>query len=653
MSPVEMHANEVQIYASPILVKGQQYYATLTSERLILEGNGPTREFKATSLDTPRAVTTGNNEPGVEVVLSTPSGRKEMIWTFPVDSVFKAGEQSAWIENIEKASGKADMPLRESGGIPVNRPQFTSSMNTGQYPAPSYQRGETEELSTAGVRIKRAYYTLYLTNLRLILQNNLGKIGREFSVAEITDASPMNSETGEPSIALSIGSQNGMKQMLLTFPTEMARDAWIRELSVHLPSRKPVSVSKPEQAQGAARLGTFVPAENEHLLESTKDVRIKSNFVIAHLTNTRFVIEGRAGIVGEFAVSALLRCVRMAGELGEPGISVSMRGREGDREMHLIFQSMDERERWMLLFEGVMPKVVPQPAPAASQYTVTQVTPPQQQNTAVRYCPVCGARNHINDTICGMCGSDLVPNAPSAPRYDEQGDYGYENQQEYASRARRERAGREPRQPRERRERAPRQPRERVYREKPPYNGSKLGFLTRPSDAFMYYFHETPRDALAMYLGSGALWAILTGLLMAFVLPNILQLDAEKLPIMSALADNPLLLVFFILMLFVLWIVFTLISGAVGGFIARLIDPGCMVSEVLAIKMRTDMAYAFIGWIPVIGMFIASIWSGICAGKGVVAGQNTTPGAGFGGVFAGIILAYVLLFVLGIVGGNL
>ena len=39
MPPVEMHANEVQHYASPILVKNRQFFATLTSERI--EGSIP------------------------------------------------------------------------------------------------------------------------------------------------------------------------------------------------------------------------------------------------------------------------------------------------------------------------------------------------------------------------------------------------------------------------------------------------------------------------------------------------------------------------------------------------------------------------------------------------------------------------------------
>ena len=44
-----MNDGEVQHYASSILVKGQQYFATLTNERLIIDG--PTsREFKTTSI---------------------------------------------------------------------------------------------------------------------------------------------------------------------------------------------------------------------------------------------------------------------------------------------------------------------------------------------------------------------------------------------------------------------------------------------------------------------------------------------------------------------------------------------------------------------------------------------------------------------------
>ena len=74
MSPFEMHANEVQQYTSPILVKNRQYLATLTSERLIIEGGPSDREFKVSSILSARPYVLDDRSPGLLIVVFTPSG---------------------------------------------------------------------------------------------------------------------------------------------------------------------------------------------------------------------------------------------------------------------------------------------------------------------------------------------------------------------------------------------------------------------------------------------------------------------------------------------------------------------------------------------------------------------------------------------------
>lgn len=112
MLPTEMHPNEVQHYASPILVKNREFYATITSERLIIEGGPSPREFKVSSIVSADPCKLETGEPGLRLVVSTPDGQKEMVWGFPVANVFKAGEQEAWTDQIAKVTGE-EKPFSE------------------------------------------------------------------------------------------------------------------------------------------------------------------------------------------------------------------------------------------------------------------------------------------------------------------------------------------------------------------------------------------------------------------------------------------------------------------------------------------------------------------------------------------------------------
>ncbi len=624
MSPFEMHAHEVQHYASPVLVKNRQYLATLTSERLIIEGGSSDREFRISSILSARPCDLGNHEPGLMLVISTPSGQKEMIWGFPVGDVFKTGEQGAWIEHIGEVIGdkpfavpgdgraapaRSAEPVRE---IKVSRPPEVSE----NMARPEFIAGESVIIETAGVRVKQTFYTLYLTNVRLIMQNNTGKIGREFAIAELRDAAEFVSEGGEPSIAISVGFQSGAKQMVLSFPKESARDAWMRELRAVLPVRMPLISAAPEQAIVTCA-GNFVPDAGERLLVSTEGVRIKRTFVTLHLTGTRFVIEGKTGILGEFAISTLKRANRLAGEVGEPGIALLIGGRDGEKEMHLLFPSMPDRERWIGKLGEVLPEEqTPVYVPETNKYTVTTVTPPSLRNTQDKYCHACGARNHVDAENCALCGTPfgggLVPSD--------------------------EHSGRSAR--REKRERPEK-------RAKSPYNGGVIGFVTRPSDAFSYYMRETPRDAVGMFLLSGALWAVISVLLIAYVVPVVLKLSLENFPLFMSLQSNLLLLVFFVLILYVIWLVCVMMRAVITGIVARVCEPEVKFSEIMAIVMRSSLSYAVIGWIPIIGMFAASIWSAVVTWKGLVVGQNMRAGQAAVSALLGLVLIYVLLFAAG------
>lgn len=641
MSPVEMHANEVRHYASPILVKSRQFFATLTSERLIVEGGPSPREFKVSSILSASPCKLDTGEPGLKLIVSTPDGQKEMIWGFPVGNAFKIGEQEAWTDQITKVSGVK--PFAEGGGevakprtavpprIPAPELKIKTSIPAPDIPAnsirPDFVSGESVVIETAGVRVKRTFYTIYLTNIRLILQNTTGKIGREFAIAELMDAAAFETEEGEPAIALSVGSQTGAKQMVLSFPTDSARSAWMQEIKAKLPVRQTL-ISAASEPTVVTCTGLFAPDAGERVILSTGGVRIKRNFVTLHLTNTRMVIEGKAAILGEFSLNTLVRAIRLAGEVGEPGIALQIAGREGEKEMHLLFSGMPDRELWIQKLSEVLPEEDHSMyAPASRQYTVTAVSPPTQRNSQDMYCPACGARNHVDDELCALCGTLLHPGSVSA-----------ESSRAPARREKRAKAERPAK--RERPERGEK-------REKIPYNGGAIGFITRPSDAFSYYLRETPRDALGMFLLSGALWAVLSVLMIAYVLPAVLHISTTDFPIFTALQTDLMLLVLFVLVLYVIWIICVMIQALVTGIVARVCEPEVRFSEIMAIVMRSTLSYPVIGWIPILGQFAAGIWSAVVTWKGLTAGQNMRAGQAAVAAFLGLIIVYVLLFAIG------
>ena len=636
-----MHDGEVQHYASSILVKGQQYFATLTNERLIIEG--PTsREFKTTSIIAAYPILLQDREPAVKIIFATPAGQKEMIWTFPCSEQFREGERDAWVDNITNIVGENPLAVPAETTDEQTRTDISKDIvieTEAEKPKPSeiitiidskpeekpagepdLIPGETITISTAGVRVKHTFFTIYLTNLRLILQNNAGKIGREFAISDLKDAAELESESGEPEIALSVGMQSGLRQMILSFPTKPARDAWMSELQAKLPAHRPAP--KQEEPAAPERVGTFVPATNEKTLVTTPNVRIKNRLSVIHLTNTRFVVDSASGLVGEFALNTLNRAVRMASEIGEPGIALKIGSSMGEKEMHIIFSSVNDRESWI----DALTEVIPDRAittPETREYSVTTVTPQKPVHTQQISCPSCHAVNHAADEYCSFCGAELHP-MPAEERPQRQ-----------QKRAKPEKV---------RAERPPRMP-----KPKAPYNGSIMGFITRPTDAFSYYCRDGVKQALPFFLISGAVWSVITVLFLAFIIPLLLKLDKATFPIITSLSGNPLLLIILILMLFVLWAVGVLLHAVISGGLAALIEPGASFSECMGVVMRSSMTFAVCGWIPILGMFAASIWAAVCAWKGIASSQDMGQGAAAAASFVGLAIVYAVLVCIGVI----
>ena len=616
MSPVSLQNGEVQYYASPVLVKNVRYHATITNLRLIIEGS-VSREFRVANIVAAYPAVLEENKPGIKLVLATPTGQKEMLLSFPLGDVFKKGEQEAWLNAIQKAVG--DKPFAEGALAPATEVEtspgvaITPQKNQAQQEtsvAPNLIRGESVLISTAGIRIKHSFYTAYLTNLRFILQNNMGKIGREFAIAELKDAAELESDSGEAEIAMSVGMQSGLKQMILTFPTRNARDAWMRELHNKLPRKQP---ELSHDSVSTTRIGTFVPATNERVLISTPNVKIKNRPMVLHLTNTRFIIDSSSGVMGEFAVNSLIRAVRISSELGEPGINVTIGSPSGKKDMHLIFMAMNDREAWMDELSAMIPKDAASPASFSyGGYSVTSVEPKKSSQTLS--CPKCGALNNTFDEFCALCGANLHEPSRRSP-------------------LRREREIRARKEPRMRQD----------------YTGGIIGFITRPTDAYEYYSHESPKTALPMCLIVGLLWAILTSLLLAYVFPFFLNIEGDTFPVLVEIQTNFMALLILILILYVIWFISIIFRAVVAGLISHIFDPTVKLSEVMAIVMRSSFAYGVCGWIPVLGLFVAGIWSAISTWFGLRITQNLSAVASAIASVLGLIIVYVVIIVVGMI----
>jgi hypothetical protein len=605
------------------MVKTQQYIGTISSERLIIESGTTIREFKIASIIGADPITLPNNEPGLKIVLSTTNGHKEMIWSFPVRDVFKAGEQHAWADLIKKVVGNNLFSVSTSQSTSTR----VASVTTVSSQFPVYSQDEMEILKTAGVRVKHTYYALYLTNFRLILQNASGKIGREFAITELMDASRMESESGEPAIALTIGSETDVKQMVLTFPSFGSREVWMVRLSANLSVH-----AMPLLAAQTPQMFTLHPGEKTHM--SSPGTRVKHASFTAYLTNTRFVLMGSTNgtfaIVGEFAVNTLKKVVRIAGEFGEPGACLTIASREGKKDMHMFFPSMELREMWIAKFEGIISPEQPQmfDNTASAKYSVTTVTPQSRGNAPVKHCIVCGARNHPDDRFCAMCGKSLgetgIINATAVGEEmlessvsDMFGGNGNVLKQRKKKTKREKRLRRDNENDltsewntKKRREFQPKHKHAlKRSNEKRLYNGGVVAFLTRTINVFGNYNSDSPCDAIGSFLITGIIWAVISVVMLAYALPMILPITTANFPIIGSLQSNVLAMIVLAVVMLVLLIVFVVIQGVLSGIFAKIFGEDISIGETTIILMQNTLPYAILGWVPGGGILIAGIWS--------------------------------------------
>ena len=184
---------------------------------------------------------------------------------------------------------------------------------------------------------------------------------------------------------------------------------------------------------------------------------------------------------------------------------------------------------------------------------------------------------------------------------------------------------------------------------KKPYEGGIAGFLTRPADAFEYYGREGPRDAIGVFLIAGIVWAVISVVVLAFVLPKVLPVTASEFPILGALSSNMMAMVMLIVVMFVLWMVFVMIQGVLSGVFAKVFGEDASIGETMAVVMRSSLPYAVVGWIPGFGILIAAIWSLVATIKGFGSALDMRGGAAAGCAVLGLVVVAVILVALGMI----
>jgi hypothetical protein len=301
---------------------------------------------------------------------------------------------------------------------------------------------------------------------------------------------------------------------------------------------------------------------------------------------------------------------------------------------------------------------------ASAQYSVTTVIPPARGSASMKYCTVCGARNHPDDRFCAMCGKSLgemgtagvtglMLESPVPDMFGEDSDVSRQREKK----SKRERSlwrGDEygeswwwclKKRPRWslKRDRVSKRLKKKNQRK-----GGIVEFLTRPADAFQYYGRESPCDAFGPFLITGVVWAIVSIAMLAYVLPVILPIATTDFPIIGELQSNLLTMMVLFVVMLVIWVVFIVIQGVFSGVFARMFGEDVPIGEITAVVMRSALPYAVVGWFPGFGILIAAIWSLFATIKGFVAVFDMPSDAATGCGILGLGVVASILVIFGI-----
>jgi hypothetical protein len=568
---------------SGILIKGERYSIGISPSGITVRPDDRASKPAGFPLSAVMGVDPepGNGrDPSLALSIRTSGGIRRMILSFPGD----AGGSSA--------RDRAISMIRDIRGDGAPR------QNT---PAPK-KAPSTPFCSFTGITIKDIPFRsdLYTDRICLIPEAGDGT-PREFRQSEIFDIVPEFTPEGLQSAVLAIATGSGIRRLILCFPSEKGgsfeRDRFIVRVQEILDGTA-ASTSDTQSKRGRA------PARIEYPICQRSELLMDNEQVGLLLTSKRLIIydgDGTSASVREaFRSSQILDASPTIDLSGMPALTISLISKEKEIFHRIIvFEDEDERDTWIAYLtadetpppmiegeyddteygdHGSLDEEVDESEEGSGEDDQDEEeTPPppeddQKPPPPVCRCPVCETLIAPESPWCDTCGVRLSP------------DHDWRGLSEYVLQSTED----DPLTPRPKRE-----------------YGRLLTFLIAPSGAGR--FRDDPIQLPLTFFLTSMLVCILGNVGIIDYLAGYAGLDPALYPAISGLITDPATMVVFTLTT----ITAASVAALIAAFLAFLITGMGEGSfrRLLRITLYSALPFGIAGLIPVIGLFIAGIWS--------------------------------------------
>lgn len=579
-SPAGIATKNDQVF-SGVLIKGERYAVGIDTSGITLtsgDGAGKRSGFPLSAIAGVELETVHRESPSLALSINTSGGIRRMILSFPDE----AGGSSA--------RDRAFSMIRDIRGEGTRR----------QDPPVQRKAPATPFCSFTGITIKDIPFRsdLYTDRVCLIPEAGDGA-DREFQRSEIFDIVPEFTPDGLQSAVLAITTGSGIRRLILCFPSEKGgsfeRDRFIVRVQEILDG---TAGSRPETHSKRGR----PPARIEYPICQRSELMMDNEQVGLLLTSKRLIIyEGdgtSASVREEFRSSQILDASPTIDLSGMPAVTISLISKEKEIFHRIIvFEEEDERDSWItyLTTDETPPPMIEgeydELEPADRKHPDEMVDESEEESREVDEeeihsspdddqkppppvcrCPVCETLIAPESPWCDTCGVRLSPDR------DWRGlpDHLLMTTQD------------DPLTPRPKRE-----------------YGRVLTFLFAPSGAGR--FQDDPIQIPLIFFLTAILVCILGNLIIIASLAAYAGIDTALYPVISELITDPVTMSVFTIT--------TLIAGGIAvliaAFLAFLITGRVEGSfgRLLRITLYSALPFGIFGLIPVIGLFIAGIWS--------------------------------------------
>lgn len=567
---------------SGILIKGERYSIGISASGITVRPDDRASKPAGFPLSAVIGVDPepGNGSiPSLALSVRTPGGIRRMILSFPGD----AGGSSA--------RDRAISMIRDIKGDGISVQNIPA-----QRKAPA-----TPFCSFTGITIKDIPFRsdLYFDRICLIPEAGDGS-PREFMKGDLFDIVPEFTPDGVQSAVLAIATATGIRRVILCFPSEnggaFERDRFIvrvREIIDGTAGRTPDMMEKRGRA----------PARIEYPICQRSELLMDNEQVGLLLTSKRLIIydgDGTSASVREaFRSPQILDASPTIDLSGMPAVTISLISKEKEIFQRIIvFEEEDERDVWIeyLTADEIPPPMIeeeyddadsaayeyPDEGPgertdeSGDEDEEEEETPPapddDQKPPPVCRCPVCETLIAPESPWCDTCGVRLSPDRD----WRERSECMLQSTQD------------DPLTPRPKRE-----------------YGRILTFLVAPSGAGR--FQDDPIHLPLIFFLTSMLVCILGNVGIIACLADYAGVDPALYPVISGLITDPATMAVFTLTTITAAAVAVLIATFLAFLITGRVEGS--FGRLLRITLYSAIPFAIAGIIPVVGLFIAGIWS--------------------------------------------